>query len=150
MKVTVILANLFWIPNPFLLQVTKKIKKILNSIMIISWRKEGICNKYSRHLKCLQNVVKLKSVKSCTKFQNSIGFLGQYFQNLEWFLYRNKQSQYIEVLQEGVSSRAIHNWLWTYIFLSKKKFKRYSNFLYVYKNIFCNFLVQTLQYFFLI
>ena len=56
---------------------------------IMKERRESVLSTY-RHLKCLKNVVKLKTVQNCTKFQNGIGFLGQYFRNLEWFLFRSK------------------------------------------------------------
>ena len=56
------------------------------------------------------------------------------------------QSHYIEVAQGGMSSRAIHNWLWIFS-LFQPKMKYFP----IFRNIFstfmlCNFLVRTLQY----
>ena len=59
------------------------------------------------------------------------------------------QSHYIEVAQGGVSSRAIHNWLWIFsLFWAKIKIKIKINKKIIIKEILCNSLVRMLQCFF--
>ena len=60
------------------------------------------------------------------------------------FICTYTQSHYIEVPQGGVSSRAIHNWLWIFnlnIWAKKNKERKFI------KKILCNFLVRKLQCF---
>ena len=59
----------------------------------------------------------------------------------QWHLACLNQS-HIAVVQGGVSSRAIHNWLWI---CSQKEILKKLNFFYI-KEVLCNFLLQKIEY----